>query len=55
MNKETNQCNHSGALKQASDTTRKLAQIKESASALGWGHKRKVKKNIQWVVEGVIF
>ena len=28
-------------MKQASDTTRKLAQIKESASALGWGQKKK--------------
>ena len=48
MNKETiNLCNHSGALKQAIDTTRKLAQIKEPASALGWGQKKgKLEKKI---------
>ena len=34
---------------------KKQAQIKESASALGWGQKKeKLKKDIQWVVE-VIF
>ena len=43
-------------MKQANDTTKKQAQIKESASALGWGQKKeKLKKSIQWVVEGIIF
>ena len=28
-------------MKQANDTTKKQAQIKESASALGWGQKKK--------------
>ena len=43
-------------MKQANDTTKKQAQIKKSASTLGWGQKKeKLKKNIQWVVEGIIF
>ena len=40
-------------MKQANDTTKKQAQIKESASALGWGQKKEKLKKVSngWLKE----